>query len=141
MNQRRSLIGVTLLSVVGLAISLYLTWTYLIDVSPICGTSGGCETVQHSSFAWIAGVPIPLLGAVANSGLLALAILALRWEERRDTFVLVLFGGALVGVLFSAYLTYLEFFVIHAICRWCIASAIVMLLNFGCTVMAYRQSE
>jgi uncharacterized membrane protein len=140
-NLRRSLLGATFLSVAGLLISLYLTWAYLIDVSPICGASGGCSTVQHSSFAWIAGVPVPLLGAVAYSGLIALGILALRWQGRRDLFILALFGGSLVGMLFSGYLTYLEFFVINALCKWCIASALVTVAVFVLATLAYRQHQ
>lgn len=141
MNLRRSLLGATLLSVAGLLISIYLTWAYLIDVSPICGPSGGCSLVQHSPYAWIGGIPIPMLGAVAYSGLIALGILALRWEARRDLFLLAFFGGSLVGLLFSGYLTYLEFFVIHAICKWCVGSAIVMVLVFILALVAYRQAQ
>ena len=139
MSLRRTLQGVILLSVVGLGISLYLSWAYLAGEAPLCGASGGCADVQSSAYAWIAGIPIPTLGAVAYSGLIALGILALQFETRREIFLLALFGGALVGVLFSGYLTYLEFFVINAICRWCIASAVVQVLVFGLSLVAYRQ--
>ena len=139
MSLRRTLQSVILLSVAGLGISLYLAWVYLSDATILCGGSGGCSTVQHSPYAWIAGVPIPVLGAMAYSGLIAVGILALQLEARRELFLLALFGGALIGVGFSAYLTYVEFFVIYAICRWCIASAVIMVAIFGLTLRAYRQ--
>ncbi|HWI50820.1 MAG TPA: vitamin K epoxide reductase family protein [Symbiobacteriaceae bacterium] len=141
MSLKRSLQGVMLLALVGLGISVYLTWAYTAHVAPICGASGGCETVQTSEYAWIAGVPVPMLGALGYTGILALTVLALRLEDRRELLLLGLFGATLIGVLFSAYLTYIEFFVIFAICRWCIASAIVMLLAFLLSVVAYRRHQ
>ncbi|HWI66540.1 MAG TPA: vitamin K epoxide reductase family protein [Symbiobacteriaceae bacterium] len=141
MTLKRSLQGIVLLALAGLGISLYLTWAYTANVAPICGASGGCATVQNSEYAWIAGIPIPMLGALGYTGMLALAVLALRLEERRELLLLALFGATLIGVLFSAYLTYIEFFVIYAICRWCIASAIVMLLAFVASLVAYRRHQ
>lgn len=141
MSLKRSLQAIILLALVGLGISVYLTWAYTANVAPICGTSGGCETVQTSEYAWIAGVPVPMLGALGYTGILALAVLALRLEDRRELLLLGLFGATLIGVLFSAYLTYIEFFVIFAICRWCIASAIVTVLAFLLSFVAYRQDQ
>lgn len=141
MSVRRALQWFIPLSVAGLGISLYLTWAYVAHVAPVCGTSGGCETVQTSQYAWIGGVPVPMLGAIGYVGLLALAVLALRLEERRDLLLLGVFGGTLVGVLFTVYLTYLEFFVIHAICRWCIGSAVVMVLLFVLAIVAYQANQ
>ena len=109
------------LAVVGLLISGYLTWVHYAGVAPVCvGGSGGCETVQASSYATILGVPVAVLGLVGYSGLLLAALL--RGEAGVYLGLLV----ALVGTLFSAYLTYLELFVIHAICEWCVASAALM---------------
>ena len=107
------------LAVVGLLISAYLTWVHYAGVAPVCvGGSGGCETVQASSYATLLGVPVAALGLVGYSGLLLSAFL--RGGAGAYLGLLV----ALVGTLFSAYLTYLELFVIHAICEWCVASAI-----------------
>jgi uncharacterized membrane protein len=140
-NLKRSLQGVILLALVGLGISVYLTWAYAADVAPICGASGGCETVQHSPYANFMGVPVPMLGAVGYTGILALAVLGLRLEARRDLWLLGLFGATLVGVLFSGWLTYVEFFVIHAVCRWCVASAVVMVGAFALSLVAYRAGQ
>ena len=90
------------------------------------GESGGCETVQTSSYATIFGVPVAVMGLVGYSGLLFSALL------RGEAGVYLAFLVALVGALFSAYLTYLEVFVIHAICEWCVASAVVMVAALLC---------
>jgi uncharacterized membrane protein len=117
-----------LLSLVGLFISAYL---YLYKIGKIgtlaCGT-GSCETVQLSSWSRFAGLEVSLIGVVGYAGLLLLSLaslqpgLALRgWPS---TLIAVLAG---VGTGFSLYLTYLELFVIHAICRWCVASAVIII--------------
>jgi uncharacterized membrane protein len=123
---RRILLGA--LAVVGLLISAYLSWVHYAGVAPVCvGGSGGCETVQSSSYATIFGVPVAVVGLVGYSGLLFSA--SLRGEVGVYLGLLV----SLVGTLFSAYLTYLELFVIHAICEWCVASAAVMVAALICT--------
>ena len=126
-KQRTLRIVLGALAVVGLLISGYLSWVHYAGVAPVCvGGSGGCETVQTSSYATIFGVPVAGLGLVGYSGLLLSALL--RGEAGVYLGLLV----ALVGTLFSAYLTYLEVFVIHAICEWCVASAVVMVAALLC---------
>jgi uncharacterized membrane protein len=122
---RRVLLGA--LAVVGLLISAYLSWVHYMGVVPVCvGGSGGCETVQTSSYATIFGVPVAVLGLVGYAGLLFSALLG------GEAGVYLAFLIALVGTLFSAYLTYLEVYVIHAICQWCLASAALMVAAFLC---------
>ena len=115
------------LAVAGLLISAYLTWAHFLGVPPVCiSGSGGCETVQSSRYAAIFGVPVAALGVVAYSGLLFSA--TLRGEGGIYLGLLI----TLVGTLFSAYLTYLEVFVIHALCQWCVASAALMVAALLC---------
>src|SRR5919112_6272596 len=124
-SARRVVLGA--LAIIGLLISGYLSWVHYIGVAPVCvGESGGCETVQTSSYATIFGVPVAVMGLVGYSGLLFSALL------RGEAGVYLAFLVALVGALFSAYLTYLEVFVIHAICEWCVASAEVMVAALLC---------
>ena len=120
-------LALALLALAGLFISLYL-WLYQLGkIGTIaCGT-GGCETVQLSAQSRFLGVEVSLIGVVGYAGLLVLCLLALSprfagasWPVR---WLAVLTG---VAVLFTAYLTYLEFFVIHAICRWCVGSAVII---------------
>ncbi|MFB5083328.1 vitamin K epoxide reductase family protein [Symbiobacterium thermophilum] len=74
MSLQRLLRTIGVLALVGLGISLYLTWVYTTDRVAICLGSGGCETVQYSPYAWILGIPIPTLGAGAYLMVLALAV-------------------------------------------------------------------
>jgi uncharacterized membrane protein len=126
-GQRALRVGLGALAVVGLLISAYLTWVHYAGVAPVCvGGSGGCETVQTSSYATIFGVPVAVIGLVGYTGLLLSASL------RGEVGVYLGFLVALVGTLFSAYLTYLELFVIHAVCEWCVASASLMVAALLC---------
>ena len=119
--------AIALLALVGLFVALYL-WLHALGFGgPIkCGT-GECETVQTSQYAVLIGLPVAFYGVVGYLAILIVALVALRpaallepkWNQ-------VLVGLATVGLLFTAYLTYLELFVIHAICRWCVGSAIII---------------
>ena len=113
--------GLAGLAVAGFLISAYLTWTYLNAAVPVCvGGSGGCETVQTSRYSEILGIPVAALGLFAYAVMLVCAVLRGDGAAVSGLFV------ALVGVLFSAYLTYLELFVLRAICQWCVASAVLV---------------
>lgn len=141
MSLRRLLQGSILLSAIGLGISLYLTYVYVTDNVAICLSGGGCGAVQHSPYAWILGIPIPTLGAGAYLLLIVLGILGQREGERQESWLLAFFGVSLGGLLFSAYLTYLELFVIHAICSWCVISALIQLVIFFLSVLAWRNYQ
>ena len=120
MSPRRLTVAIAVLSAAGLAIAGYLTWVHYSGGEALCLASGGCERVQKSRYAELAGVPVALLGVVGYAGILA--SLALRRETGRLVTALLAF----VGLGFSGYLTYLELFEIDAICQWCVASAVVM---------------
>jgi uncharacterized membrane protein len=116
-----------LLSLTGLFISAYL---YLYKIGRIgtlaCG-AGSCETVQHSSWSRFLGVDVSLIGLVGYAGLLVVSLAALRpglAGQRWPATLLATLAG--IGVAFAAYLTYLELFVIQAICRWCVGSAAII---------------
>lgn len=127
----RSRMAMVLLCLAGLFESIYL---YLFKIGKIgtmvCG-SGSCETVQLSPQSRFLGVEVSLIGVAGYAAMLVLAFLALQpryagrsWPAR------LLFLLATGALLFSAYLTGLELFVIHAICRWCVGSAVIILLIF-----------
>jgi uncharacterized membrane protein len=121
MSERRLRIAIAALSLAGVAVAGYLTWVHYADVEPICaGGSGGCERVQSSEYAELAGVPVALLGLIGYG--VILASLALPGDTGRFTGALL----ALAGFGFSAWLTYVELFEIDAICQWCVASAAIM---------------
>ena len=111
------------LGVLGLGISVYLTILHYEGGSPVCLAGGeSCATVQESEYADLAGIPVPLIGVFGYLTISAAA--AIPGDPGR---FLGVFAG-LVGVGFSIYLTYLELFVIEAICQWCVASAVVIAL-------------
>ena len=104
----------------GIGIAAYLTWAHYADSSVICVAGGGCETVQSSEYAEIAGVPVALLGLAAYTTILAL----LAWDA--PTARLAAATLALVGALFGGYLLALQLFVIDAVCTWCLANDVVV---------------
>jgi uncharacterized membrane protein len=108
------------LTLVGIGIASYLTYVHYKGLSPICALNQGCEKVQSSRYAKVGGVPVPLIGLI---GYLAIfASLMVRGEMARLATAVMTIGG----FAFSVYLTSLELFQIHAICQWCVGSAIVM---------------
>jgi uncharacterized membrane protein len=120
--------AIPILSILGLGASIYLTYVEITHAKALCGPVGDCNAVQSSPYAKLFGlVPIGLVGALGY-----IAILVTWWWRRfrTDAFARVagpiMFGMALFGTLFSVYLTYLELFVIHAVCIWCLSSAVII---------------
>ncbi len=135
MSERRARGTMVALCLAGLGVAAYLTWVHYQDVAPICVTGGGCERVQNSDYAELVGVPVALLGLIGYA--LILATLLVPGELAR----LATAGIALSGAGFSAYLTYLELFVIDAICQWCVASAVIMAAIAVLAVMRVLRAE
>ena len=106
------------LALLGLAISIYLTYVHYAGIEPVCSSISNCERVQSSDYAELVGIPVAVLG-IAGYG----AILASLWMRVEVTALL-----AYLAVAFSAYLTWAELFKIDAICQWCVASAIITVL-------------
>jgi uncharacterized membrane protein len=123
------------LAALGLGVSAYLTWVHYSGNLALCAGSGGCEAVQASRYSELGGVPVALLGLGLYVGLLALGAWRAVARDAPPLVPLALFGLALAGTLYSAYLTYLELFVIHAVCPWCVSSALLVtaiwLLSIG----------
>ena len=119
-----------ILTVLGVLDSAYLLIYKISNNNAMCLGSGDCSTVNASRYSEINGIPVSLLGLFAYLAILILLILEIRILFSSDNSNLFVFGISLVGVLFSVYLTYIEFFVIHAVCPFCIISAIVIVLIF-----------
>jgi uncharacterized membrane protein len=119
-SDRALRIGIAALALAGFGVAGYLTYLHYAGVTPVCAVAHGCEKVQTSHWAVLAGVPVAVLGLVGYGAILA--SLAVPGEAGR------LAGAALAlaGFGFSAYLTYLEVIEIEAICAWCVASAALM---------------
>ena len=110
------------LAAVGIGVAGYLTYVHYAGLHPVCGVSHGCETVQTSSYASLFGIPVALIGLITY----VLILLSLRLSEQRG--LLSGYVLTLIGFGFSVYLTYREVFTIHAICSWCVSSAIIFTL-------------
>jgi uncharacterized membrane protein len=122
MTERRLRVAIATLAIIGLAISTYLTVVRLQGDSPTCVVGGSCAAVQSSAYAELAGIPVPVLGLMGYGALAASAALA-----GVPGRLIGLLAG-IVGFGFSMWLTYVELWVIAAICTWCITSAVVITL-------------
>jgi uncharacterized membrane protein len=114
-----------ILIAIGIGVSAYMTYIEFTQNEAVCGPIGDCNAVQSSTYAHLFGViPVALLGLIGYIGMaIALAATYLAPEGRSQTGAQVLWWLAFAGAVFSAYLTYLEPFVIGATCAWCLASA------------------
>jgi uncharacterized membrane protein len=125
-SERKLRIAAALLALAGIAVATYIAIAESGGGAPKCLAGGtGCETVAESRYSHLAGINVAVIGIAGYALLLATAVLP--GDAGR-------FGGfltALVGFGFSAYLTYLELFVIDAICQWCVVSAVLMTLSLA----------
>jgi len=131
---------VALVALAGVFVALYLTLYKLGYIGTLACAVGSCETVQTSKWATFLGIPVGAWGVGYYLVVLALGLIGLTpryGETRRLSEILVLFTG--VGVLFSVWLTYLELFVIHAICQWCVISAILATILFFVSWLDLRE--
>ena len=118
------------LAVAGLGISSYLTYTHWAHASVACGGLGSCTEVNNSKYAEVAGLPVAFLGALSYLALIASALAWLWWRPSGLAWPVMFFWGlSLIGTLYSAYLTYVEVFVLEAVCIYCVASAGVILAS------------
>jgi len=116
----------TFVATVGVGVGVYIAIADSGGGSPVCvGGSQGCETVAESSYSHLLGVNIAIFGAIGYLLLLAAAML------RGDGARMGGFVVALAGFGYSIFLTYLELFVIDAVCQWCVFSAVLMTVLFA----------
>jgi uncharacterized membrane protein len=107
-------------ALIGLGIATYLTVVHYSGGAPVCAIAHGCETVQRSSYAKVAGVPVALTGLFGY-----LAVLVSLTRDGEDWRLATAFLS-LAGLGFSLWLTWVEVGVLHAICIWCVGSAVCM---------------
>lgn len=127
------------LALTGMLVSAYLYLFKLGVIGTLACGSGDCERVQFSRWSHIAGVEVSLIGLVGYTAIFLTALLSLqpRWAAARwpVRLLLLLAGG---GVAVSAWLTGVELFILHAICRWCVGSATIITLTFVASLLAWR---
>lgn len=143
MTRARSGIAMTALALVGLAVAMYLALEKLSGGTPACGPLHGCETVASSPYSAILGIPVAVIG-VAYSVVLVGASLA--WWRSMDAgrsrgALLVAYGLGLVGTFVVVALTYLELFVIEAVCVYCVTYGLTVIAGFVIAAFAVRRSR
>jgi uncharacterized membrane protein len=132
MNKRR--IAITVLSLLGIFVSGYLTYIHYSGEPIICGGSNSCDLVNASRYAFIGPLPVIGLLPVSALGLAAyitiLVLSLIKSDEERQWPAILMFGVSLIGVMFQWYLFYIEVAVLHALCYWCLASQAIITLIF-----------
>jgi len=137
---RRGSLGALLLvfALVGLGVAGYLLGVRLFGEAPVCGPSAGCETVQQSKYSVVLGIPVAAWGSAFS---LAVVVLAVRWWHAADRrALLAAYLLLLAGTLAVAVLTYLELFIIHAVCAWCVSYATAVVASLVTAGLALRKS-
>ena len=140
----RLMIAILIVTTAGLLIAAYLTYVHYQGFGALAcfGAHSGhssCATVQSSAWSKLAGIPVALLGLIGYVGLFASYAFTkfVDGELGRGLG----FGIALIGFGFSAYLTYRELFSIHAICEWCVGSAVCMTILVVLTGIRFLRAE
>jgi uncharacterized membrane protein len=131
---------VAALALAGIFISLYLTLYKIGVIGELSCTIGSCETVNTSKWSRFLGLPVAAWGLLFYLDVFVVALVGtMRRFELEPAISFVLIGEAAVGVLFSAWLTYLELGVIHAICIWCVTSAVIVTLILITSIADLRE--
>jgi uncharacterized membrane protein len=128
------------LATVGLAIAKYLTWSHYEHDVLVCGL-GDCSTVQSSDYSVVAGIPIAILGLVMFGTVLTLSLIRIARPALADIAGAVIVFLTLTSVLYYVYLTYIEIWVLEAICQWCVLSSIATIGILAFELWAFWRSE
>ncbi len=131
---------VAALALAGIFISIYLTLYKLGVIGDLSCSIGSCETVNTSRWSVVLGLPVAAWGLFFYIDVFVIALVGTMPRFENEPLVsIVLAAEAAIGVLFSAWLTYLELAVIHAICIWCVTSAVVVTGIFLVSVADLRE--
>jgi uncharacterized membrane protein len=123
------------ISLAGLADATYLTVMYLTGETAVCGGSATCFQVLGSAYARIGGIPVAAFGALTYFSAFTFAIFAAFGYARMRTFF-----ALMVCTMFATtlWLLYVQAFLLHAFCRYCLFSAAVVFLLTGIVVASPR---
>ena len=139
-NRIRTIIWITAL--VGLLTSGYLTYVKVFDTPIYCTPGlGDCTTVNSSTYSELWGIPIGIFGVLSYLVILLFVLLGDRYRLVKHNQVLVIFGISFFGFLYSLYLVYLEIFVIHAMCQWCVLSGLCMTIIFTASLFWLKHKQ
>jgi uncharacterized membrane protein len=126
--------GVVAFALAGIALTAYLLYIRESGSSLACPT-GGCETVQTSSYSAVLGVPVALLGLLGYIAIVALAL------ARGELARLGQATLALAALAFAAYLLYVQLHVLDAVCAWCVGNDVLVAIVAGLSVASLLRSN
>lgn len=139
-RRRNYTIALCLLSLIGMGVSIYLIYQHYKPAGgSFCNVSDyvSCDVVNKSKYAEIAGIPISVLGLAAYSFIFLLSFGILRrWIRKNGEAFLVIFTAA--SVIFSLYLTFVEFFILQAVCLFCITSQTLIIIIFILSLLLWH---
>jgi uncharacterized membrane protein len=136
MSARNLRILMIALTLVGLGVASYLTYVHYSGIKVACTAGESCTKVQTSQYSKLAGVPVALIGLIGYVAILASLLVPEREETRLATAAMTV-----VGFGFSAYLTGRELWSIHAICEWCVSSAIIMTILMCLSIWRFLRGD
>jgi uncharacterized membrane protein len=122
------------LCVLGIIVAGYLTFSAFTETGILCSPGSPYETVRQSPSSKVMGIPVALIGLVGYLGIFGAVLLEKQTAFFEDNGAMLIFGLSLIGFIYSIYLTYLENAVIHALCPYCVMSAVLMTLIFAISV-------
>jgi uncharacterized membrane protein len=133
---------VAALALAGIFISIYLTLYKLGVIGELSCTIGSCETVNTSRWSVFLGLPVAAWGLLFYLDVFGVALVGTMPRLENEPLIsIALAAEAAIGVIFSVWLTYLELAVIHAICIWCVTSAVIVLVIFLVSVADLRETK
>lgn len=119
---------IIILSILGIFDASYLTAKHYLSQAVYCPVGKSCETVLNSAYSTLWGMPLALFGTMLYFTILILALLY--FQNRRKIILQIIFSLTLPALIVSITLTYLQFFVLYALCAYCLFSAVIILLLF-----------
>ncbi len=129
-------------AIIGALDSIYLSWVKLSHNETLCAPGlGDCYTVNTSRYSEIYGIPIALFGLGAYLLIIAVLLGESRCSFLKENGSMILFGVSLIGVIYSAYLSYLEAYVILAWCPYCVLSAIMITIVFIASIFRLKEED
>jgi uncharacterized membrane protein len=128
--------------VIGLVVTTYLSYLKAFDTTAVCVESGAfnCEIVLNSAYSRLAGIPIAYLGLLVYILLGLMLVFEPRVPFLRDYGVMLIFGLTLFAWMFSMYLVYLQFFVLRALCPWCLTHEANITVFFVLSILRLRNA-
>jgi uncharacterized membrane protein len=132
-------LAITILAAIGALVSGYLLTVHWGWWQAVCLGVGDCESVNTSRWSELLGIPVALLGGLSYLAIITSCILMAR-DLYADYAGMALFFIAAIGVAFSAYLSYIELFVLQSVCPWCVLSAILITVIAILSAMELRRA-